>query len=129
VYRDALLTPYHLAISHANIIAELKDSIAPPTKPDNPDSDPTSSETKGGKGKTPVIQDTKTNNNHTGFGIKGRILSNESEMASLSLGDIRDICFLPGYAQPCVLILHENRPTCVGRYAVLENSTSLKQNL
>ncbi len=50
-------------------------------------------------------------------------------MPPVVLGEVRDLCFLQGYAHPSLLVLHEPKPTCVGRYAALEDSCALRSLL
>ena len=50
-------------------------------------------------------------------------------MPPVVLGEVRYLCFLQGYAHPSLLVLHEPKPTCVGRYAALEDSCALRSLL
>lgn len=53
-------------------------------------------------------------------------------LANISVANVKDMVFLDGYDDPSLLILHEKKYTCPGRYAVLENTvavTSLSLNL
>jgi hypothetical protein len=123
--REALLPPYFISINNS-YIADLKEHVT-----SNISSSPSVNHVFNTKaaGLDVVAQDAMQGSTDkgvlTGFGVKGRCLESDREMSPLALGDLRDICFLPGYAHPSILLLHETRPTCVGRYAVLQNSTSL----